>query len=118
MSGLTCNGRLASVIKEPKQPIGMFWDCQIYDVNVFISLTGLPDDLKASKMDGVTITSDTQRLADHAKWISSSPACASSAPIMGRHGELGIETALHMLSDQVTAKLGGVATTIIPVRRS
>jgi putative spermidine/putrescine transport system substrate-binding protein len=39
---------------------------------------------------------DTQRLADQAKWISYGPARKSSAPLVGKHAELGIEMGQHM----------------------
>ena len=39
---------------------------------------------------------DTQRLADQAKYISYGPARASSAPMVGKHESLGIEMGPHM----------------------
>lgn len=102
--GSTYNGRLFSVIEEQKQPVGMLWDAQIYDLDVFIIPTGLPDDRKARAMDYVRFASDTQRLADQAKYISYGPARASSAPLVGKHAELGIDMAPHMPTDPENAK--------------
>ena len=47
---------------------------------------------------------DTQRLADQAKYISYGPARASSAPLVGKHADLGIDMAPHMPTDPNNAK--------------
>ncbi|HET8905235.1 MAG TPA: hypothetical protein VFN16_14660 [Saccharospirillum sp.] len=39
---------------------------------------------------------DTQRLADQAKYISYGPARASSAPLVSEHADLGIDMRPHM----------------------
>ena len=77
--GSTYNGRLFSAIAEQNQPIGMLWDAQM--------------------LDFVKFATDTQRLADQAKYISYGPARASSAPLVGKHADLGIEMAPHMPTD-------------------
>ena len=47
---------------------------------------------------------DTQRLADQAKYISYGPAAQSSAPLVGKHADLGIDMAPHMPTDPNNAK--------------
>ena len=47
---------------------------------------------------------DTQRLADQAKFISYGPARKSSAPLVGQHDTLGIDMAPHMPTDPENAK--------------
>ena len=42
---------------------------------------------------------DTQRLADQAKFISYGPARYSSAPLVGNHADLGIDMKPHMPTD-------------------
>ena len=47
---------------------------------------------------------NTQRLADQAKFISYGPARKSSAPLVGKHAELGIDMKPHMPTNPVNAK--------------
>jgi putative spermidine/putrescine transport system substrate-binding protein len=47
----------------------------------------------------VKFATDTQRLADQAKYISYGPARKSSAPLVGKHADLGIDMAPHMPTD-------------------
>ncbi|MFK7878926.1 extracellular solute-binding protein [Roseobacter sp.] len=101
--GSTYNGRLFSVIVEQEQPVAMLWDGQMFDLDVWIIPTGLPADREARALDYVKFATDTQRLADQAKYISYGPARASSAPLVGQHAELGIEMAEHMPTDPANA---------------
>ncbi|MBO9399505.1 extracellular solute-binding protein [Shimia sp. R9_3] len=101
--GSTFNGRLFSAIAEQNQPIGMLWDMQSFDLDGWIVPEGLPADRKARVMDFLKFATDTQRLADQAKYISYGPARASSAPLVGTHAELGIDMAPHMPTDPANA---------------
>ncbi|NSY38734.1 extracellular solute-binding protein [Leisingera sp. ANG59] len=101
--GSTFNGRLFSAIAEQGQPIGMLWDMQSFDLDGWIVPAGLPADRKARVMDFLKFATDTQRLADQAAYISYGPARASSAPLVGKHAELGIEMAPHMPTDPANA---------------
>lgn len=94
--GSTYNGRLFSVIEEQKQPVAMLWDWQVFDFDGWIIPADLPEDRLARVLDFVKFATDTQRLADQAKWISYGPARASSQPLVGDHAELGIDMAQHM----------------------
>ncbi|MHA6326283.1 extracellular solute-binding protein [Roseivivax sp. CAU 1753] len=80
--GSTYNGRLFSVIEEQDQPVGMMWDAQVFDLDGWIVPADLPDDRLARVMDFLKFATDTQRLADQAKYISYGPARASSAPLV------------------------------------
>ena len=102
--GSTYNGRLFSVIEEQKQPVAMLWDAQVFDLDGWIIPAGLPEDRLARALDFVRFATDTQRLADQAKYISYGPARASSAPLVGKHAELGIDMAPHMPTDPNNAK--------------
>ena len=102
--GSTYNGRLFSLIVEQDQPVGMLWDAQMFDLDGWIIPAGLPDDRKARALDYIMFATDTQRLADQAKYISYGPARKSSAPLVGKHAELGVEMAPHMPTDPENAK--------------
>jgi len=66
--------------------------------------TGLSPEREARALDYVKFATDTQRLADQAKYISYGPARKSSAPLVGKHASLGIEMAPHMPTDPENAK--------------
>ncbi|MEP0964480.1 MAG: extracellular solute-binding protein [Roseobacter sp.] len=101
--GSTYNGRLFSVIEEQKQPVGMLWDAQVFDLDGWIIPTGLSDERKARALDYIYFATDTQRLADQSKYISYGPARLSSAPLVGQHADLGIDMAPHMPTDPKNA---------------
>jgi putative spermidine/putrescine transport system substrate-binding protein len=100
--GSTYNGRLFSVIEEEKQPVAMLWDWQVFDLDGWVVPTGTKN--KEAVMEYLRFATDTQRLADQAKYISYGPARKSSAPLVGKHATLGIEMAPHMPTDPNNAK--------------
>ena len=102
--GSTFNGRLFSAIAEQNQPIGMLWYAQMLDFDGWIVPAGLSDERLARVKDYLFFATDTQRLADQAKYISYGPARASSAPLVGDHGTLGIPMAEHMPTDPANSK--------------
>ena len=91
------NGRLFSGIEEEKQPIGMLWDWQVFDIDGWVIPKGTTKYDEVVKL--VRFATDTQRLADQAKYISYGPARMSSAPLVGQHADLGIDMAPHMPTD-------------------
>ncbi|MBZ0162207.1 MAG: extracellular solute-binding protein [Notoacmeibacter sp.] len=102
--GSTYNGRLFSVIEEQNQPVAMLWDAQVFDLDGWIIPAGLPEERLNRVLDFVKFATDTQRLADQAKYISYGPARKSSAPLVSKHAELGIEMGPHMPTDPANAK--------------
>ncbi len=96
------NGRLFSAIEEEGQPIGMMWDWQVFDIDGWVVPVGAPHRDEALKL--LRYASDTQRLADQAKYISYGPTRASSASLVGKHATLGIDMAPHMPTDPNNAK--------------
>ncbi|MEO1748079.1 MAG: extracellular solute-binding protein [Pseudomonadota bacterium] len=101
--GSTFNGRLFSAIVEQDQPIGMLWDMQSFDLDGWIIPTGI-DEAKMNRVKHfLKFATDTQRLADQAKYISYGPARTSSAPLVGQHATLGIDMAPHMPTDPANA---------------
>ena len=100
--GSAYNGRLFSVIEEEKQPIAMMWDWQVFDLDGWVIPKGAPHREEVLKY--LNFATDTQRLADQAKFISYGPARASSAAMVGKHATLGIEMAPHMPTAPGNAK--------------
>jgi len=102
--GSTYNGRLFSAIEEQDQPIAMLWDMQMFDLDGWIIAAGLPEDRLTRAKHFLKFATDTQRLADQAKYISYGPARESSAPLVGEHAELGIDMAPHMPTDPANSE--------------
>lgn len=102
--GSTYNGRLFALIEEQKQPVKMMWDAQVFDLDGWIIPAGLSEERQKRALDYIYFATDTQRLADQAKYISYGPARASSAPLVGKHAELGIDMAPHMPTAPENAK--------------
>jgi putative spermidine/putrescine transport system substrate-binding protein len=94
--GSTYNGRLFSVIAEEAQPVAMLWDHQVFDYDGWIVPAGLDEARLNRVMHFLRFSSDTQRLADQAKYIAYGPARASSQPLVSTHVDLGIEMAPFM----------------------
>jgi len=102
--GSTYNGRLFSVIEEQKQPVAMLWDAQVFDLDGWIIPAGLSEERKNRALHYIMFATGTQQLADQSKYISYGPARASSAPLVGKHAELGIDMAPHMPTDPGNAQ--------------
>ena len=96
------NGRLFDMIEKDKQPVGMMWDWQVFDIDGWVVPKGGPH--KKEVLKYLKFATDTQRLADQAKYISYGPARKSSAPLVGKHAELGIEMGPHMPTDPNNAR--------------
>ena len=96
------NGRLFAAIEENKQPVGMMWDAQVFELDGWVIPTDAPN--KAEALKFVKFATDTQRLADQSQYISYGPARKSSAALVGKHAELGIDMAPHMPTAPANAK--------------
>jgi putative spermidine/putrescine transport system substrate-binding protein len=96
------NGRLFAAIEENKQPINMMWDYQVFDLDGWVVPKGSKN--KKEALAYLKFATDTQRLADQAKYISYGPARASSAPMVGKHAVLGIDMKPHMPTTPANAK--------------
>ena len=88
------NGRLFSAIAEKNQPVAMLWDWQVFDLGGWVVPKGV-ENLDAVKAY-LRFATDTQRLADQAKYIPYGPTRYSSGPLIGTHAELGIDMQPHM----------------------
>lgn len=88
------NGRMFAASEVEGQPFDIIWDGQIVEWDGWV----VPADGENvdEVMDFLFYATDTQRLADQAKYISYGPARASSAPLVSTHADLGIEMGPHM----------------------
>ncbi len=100
--GSTYNGRLFAAIEEKKQPIAMLWDYQVFDLDGWVVPKGGKN--TAAVMKYLRFATDTQRLADQAKYISYGPARYSSGPLVGKHAKLGIDMKPHMPTNAENSK--------------
>ncbi len=75
------NGRIFNAAVDEGQPFEIVWDGQILDFDMFVVPRGAPN--KEEALEFIKFSTDTQRLADQAKWISYGPTRASSAPLVG-----------------------------------
>jgi len=96
------NGRLFNAIAKEKQPIAMLWDYQLFDLDGWVVPKAAPH--KKEILEYLKFATDTQRLADQAKYISYGPARKSSAPLVGKHAELGIDMKPHMPTAPANSK--------------
>ena len=80
----------------------MLWDWQVFDLDGWIIPKGTRNLEEVKKF--VRFATDTQRLADQAKYISYGPGRKSSALLVGKHATLGIDMKPHMPTDPNNAK--------------
>ncbi len=88
------NGRIFNAAQVEGQPFDIIWDGQIVEWDGWVVPAG--GDNTEAVMEYLYYATDTQRLADQAKYISYGPARASSAPLVGEHADLGIDMNEHM----------------------
>lgn len=88
------NGRMFDASEVEGQPFDIIWDGQIVEWDGWV----IPADGQNidAVMDYLFFATDTQRLADQAKYISYGPARASSASMVSTHADLGIDMEPHM----------------------
>lgn len=75
------NGRIFNAVAAEDKPFEIVWDGQVWDLDLWIIPKGAPN--KQAALDFIAFSTDTQRLADQASWISYGPTRASSAPLVG-----------------------------------
>ncbi len=86
------NGRIFNAAVMEKQPFEIIWDAQVFELDGWVVPKGKLEKVK----DYLRFATDTQRLADQAKYISYGPARNSSAKLVSTHAETGIEMKPHM----------------------
>ena len=75
------NGRVFNAVAAEDKPFKVVWDAQVFDMDLWVMPMGAPN--KEAALDFIAFSTDTQRLADQASWISYGPARKSSAPLIG-----------------------------------
>lgn len=88
------NGRIFNAAVAEGQPLEVVWDGQILDFDLWVIPKGAPN--KKAAIDFVVFSTDTQRLADQASWISYGPARKSSGSMVGKYSDGKTEMAPHM----------------------
>jgi len=88
------NGRIFAAATAENKPFEIVWDGQIMDLDLFVVPKGAPN--KDLAMEYIAFATDSQRLADQAKWISYGPARKSSAPLVGLYKDGVTEMGPHM----------------------
>jgi len=88
------NGRIFNAQVSENKPFEIVWDGQVWDLDLWSIPKGSKN--KAAAIDFIKYSTDTQRLADQAAWISYGPARASSIPLIGKHAETGVPMGPHM----------------------
>lgn len=88
------NGRIFAAAVAENKPFQVVWDGQVLEYDLFVIPKGAPNLEEAKKF--VAFATDTQRLADQAKWISYGPARKSSGPLVGLYQDGKTEMGPHM----------------------
>ncbi len=88
------NGRIFNAVAVENKPFEIVWDGQVFDLDLWGIPKGAPN--KDTAMEFIKFSTDTQRLADQAAWISYGPVRQSSIPLIGKHAEAGVEMGPHM----------------------
>jgi putative spermidine/putrescine transport system substrate-binding protein len=88
------NGRIFAAAIAENKPFEVVWDGQVYEYDLFVIPKGAPN--KDAALEFIKFSTDTQRLADQAKWISYGPARKSSGALVGMFNDGKTEMAPHM----------------------
>lgn len=88
------NGRFFNAQVMENQPFSIIWDGQLFELDGWVVPAGTPK--KDAVYKFLRYATDTQRLADQAKYISYGPARKSSAAMVSTHAETGIDMKPHM----------------------
>ncbi|OJY27396.1 ABC transporter substrate-binding protein [Gemmobacter sp. LW-1] len=88
------NGRIFAAAVAEGKPFQVVWDGQVYEYDLFVIPKGAPNLEEAKKF--LAYATDTQRLADQAKWISYGPARKSSGALVGLYQDGKTEMGPHM----------------------
>lgn len=88
------NGRFFDAMVAEGKPFEIIWDGQYMDMDMFAIPKGSPNPEAA--MEYLKFATDTQPLADQAKWIAYGPARKSSAALVGKYQDGKTDMAPHM----------------------
>jgi len=88
------NGRIFGAQVGEGKPFQIVWDGQIYEYDLFAIPKGAPN--LENAIEFIKFSTDTQRLADQAKWIAYGPGRKSSAALVGLYQDGKTDMAPHM----------------------
>ena len=88
------NGRIFNAQNLEKKPFVIIWDGQIWDLDLWVIPKGSKNIKDA--LDLIAFSTDTQRNADQAKYISYGPVRKSAGALVSTHAETGIDMKPHM----------------------
>lgn len=88
------NGRIFAAQVAEAKPFEIVWDGQVYEYDLFVIPKGAPN--MEAALEFVKFSTDTQRLADQAKWISYGPGRKSSGALVGLYQDGKTEMGPHM----------------------
>jgi len=77
------NGRIFNAVAAENKPFVIVWDGQNWDVDLWAIPKGAPN--KDNAMEFLAFSTETQQLANQAKYIAYGPARKSSAPLVGKY---------------------------------
>ncbi|MEM0988574.1 MAG: polyamine ABC transporter substrate-binding protein [Pseudomonadota bacterium] len=77
------NGRIFNAVAAEDKPFNIIWDGQVWDLDLWIIPKGAPN--KDAAMDFMAFSTDTERLAGQASWISYGPTRQSSSALVGSY---------------------------------
>lgn len=88
------NGRIFDAMVAENKPFEVIWDGQYMDMDMFVIPKDAPN--MEAALQYLKFATDTQRLADQAKYIAYGPARRSSAELVGLYQDGVTEMAPHM----------------------
>lgn len=97
------NGRFFNAQVVEEQPIEIMWDGQLLEADGWVVPKG---QLSSEVKRFLRFATDTQRLADQAKYISYGPARESSAGMVSEHADTGTDMDPHMPTNEENFEKG------------
>jgi len=88
------NGRIFNAVVSENKPFTIVWDGQILDLDLWVIPKGSKNVDNALKF--IAYSTDTQSLADQAKYISYGPARKSSSSLIGKNADGTVDMLPHM----------------------
>jgi putative spermidine/putrescine transport system substrate-binding protein len=88
------NGRIFDAQIAEGKPFVIIWDGQLQELDVFSIVKGTKN--LDTALQFLAFATDTQRLADQARWIAYGPARKSSLPLVGKYNNKDVDMKAHM----------------------